>query len=204
MPRPKNTEQRKDQIVQGLLLAMAKKGYDGATIGAIAKEAQLTSGLVHYHFQNKQQILLALVSKLMDRLEQRYQERLPKKDATAQKRLHAYLDAHVKKGPDALPAAVNAWIAVGAEAVRQPEVREVYEKIMEERLNTLRALVADVLTEQKRQTKNARTIAMGLLSAIEGAFQITGAAGRIVPSGFAAPTLRRMADGLIAAEQKEA
>jgi TetR/AcrR family transcriptional repressor of bet genes len=200
MAKPKNTEERRGQIVTGLLSAMAENGYDGATIPKIARAAGLTPGLVHYHFQSKQQILLALVDQLMDRLQQRYESRLKRKGISAGQRLFAYLDAHVKKGPDAIPEAVSAWIAIGAEAVRQPEVQQVFQQATKQRLSTLRSLVTNALKEEGRKTRNSRAIATGLLSAIEGAFQLSGAAPRILPPGFAAPTLKRMAEGLIHAE----
>ena len=56
-----NTHERRAQIVDGLLTVMATTGYEGATIVAIGKAAGLTSGLVHYHFATKDEVLLALV-----------------------------------------------------------------------------------------------------------------------------------------------
>ena len=41
---------------------MADRGYERASVTAIAKAAGLTPGLVHYHFHNKKEILLALVT----------------------------------------------------------------------------------------------------------------------------------------------
>ena len=58
MPRPSNTDARREQIVLGLQRVMAERGYEKATVSAIAQAAGLTPGLVHYHFKNKQEMLL--------------------------------------------------------------------------------------------------------------------------------------------------
>ena len=76
MPRPSNTAERRAQIIEGLLNVIAEGGYEGATIASIAKSAGLGSGLVHYHFANKQAILLALVERIVGLIEARYAHRL--------------------------------------------------------------------------------------------------------------------------------
>ena len=56
MARPSNTEERRQQIVEGLLRVMAERGYERASIAEIAKAAGLSPGLVHYHFTEKQEL----------------------------------------------------------------------------------------------------------------------------------------------------
>lgn len=53
MPRPSNTAERQEQIVLGLLEVMAERGYEKASVASIARAAELSPGLVHYHFQTK-------------------------------------------------------------------------------------------------------------------------------------------------------
>ncbi len=40
MGRPSNTKERRAQIIEGLQIAMAEKGYEKASIQSIAKAAQ--------------------------------------------------------------------------------------------------------------------------------------------------------------------
>lgn len=72
--RPPNTNARRAQISGGLIKVMAKRGYDGASVNEIAKAAELTPGLIHYHFKNKQEILLAALADLVARHEERLDE----------------------------------------------------------------------------------------------------------------------------------
>jgi TetR/AcrR family transcriptional repressor of bet genes len=200
MGRSSNTAERRAQIVEGLLKVMAEQGYDGASINAIAEAAGLASGIVHYHFGSKQEILLALIEHLSERLRQRY-ERREHKASSPRARLYALLDAHVALGTDAEPLAVACWVAIGAEAVKRPEVRAAYCSALRIDLQIMEELVRGVLVDEARVQDQAKELAAGLMAAIYGCYQLAIAA-QAAPRGFAAPTLRQMADGLIAAQAK--
>ncbi|MBL8950719.1 MAG: TetR family transcriptional regulator [Myxococcaceae bacterium] len=195
MARPSNTLQRREEIVDGLLNVMATRGYEGASVAAIGKAAGLAPGLVHYHFDTKAEVLLALVERLVRQVRARYEVR-------SGDRLDAFIDAHLALGPDADPRAVAAWSIVGAEALRQPDVRRLYRAALASNLKELKRLVAARLRDQERSTRNAGRIAAGIVSAIEGAFRIAAAAPGALPGGYAAPMVRRMAAGLVFAEPR--
>lgn len=198
MARPTNTEERRAQIVAGLLHVMAAQGYEGASTQTIAAAARLSPGLVHYHFGSKLEILLALIDQLAERLKQRF-ERRAKSAASPRARLYAFIDAHLALGPDASLEAVACWVGIGAEALRQPAVQAAYQKAVRTHLDKLETLVHAVLHDEARATSAAREIAAGLLAAIYGAYQLASAAVS-APKGFAATAVRRMADGSIAAQ----
>jgi TetR/AcrR family transcriptional repressor of bet genes len=193
MGRPSNTAERREEIVEALLRVMAESGYDGASVASIAEEAGLAAGLVHYHFHDKREILLALGEVLVERVWERYGTR--KAEACDDwERLYAFTDAHVALGPDADPDAVACWVMFAAEALRDPEVRRFYRDATRRSLDELTDLVTPLLP--KADAKRAASVAAGLLSAIEGAYHLSVSA-RAVPRGFAAPMLREMARGLV-------
>ena len=171
MPRPSNAAERRAQIVGGLMRVIARKGYEGATVPAIARAARLAPGLVHYHFDSKEAILLALFERLRDVLDDRYRRRLARAGRSPRARLQAYLDAHLALDGDADPAALAAWVAVAAEAVRRPALGALY--------------------------RRAPALAGLLLAALEGAFHLGVAAPGIVPPGSAAPTLRLILERML-------
>jgi TetR/AcrR family transcriptional repressor of bet genes len=195
MGRPSNTLERREQIVDGLLTVMSSHGYEGASIVAIGRAAGLTPGLVHYHFDTKAEVLLALVERLIAQVRARYQ-------ALGGDRLDAFIDAHLALGPGADPRAAAAWSIIGAEALRQPDVRRLYRHALASSLKELRRLVGERLRSEHRSTRNAGRVAAALISAIEGAFRIAAAAPGALPAGYAAPMVRRMAHGLVSAEPR--
>jgi len=215
MPAPKTTDARRAQIVNALHSLLGSRGYDGSSVAAIAREAGLAPGLVHYHFANKEEILLGVVDKLARQLDARMDTLLthePDTDAPSPfDRLDAWIDAHVALGDGADPASVAAWVAIGAEALRRPPVQRAYEAAVRADLDRGEAVVAEALaalrgqgaaagpsTDGQSAAPEPRTVAVALLSAIEGAYRLAAAAPGAVPHGFAAPAIRRMARGLLA------
>lgn len=193
MGRPSNTEERRQQIVAGLLKVMAERGYERASVSEIAKAAGLSPGLVHYHFQDKQEILLTLVEQLSARARERVASRLARvKGDDARARVDAFLDAYLATGADADPAAVASWVTISAEAIQQPEVRAIYEKVVRSDLEHLEELVAAVAGKRR-----ARAVAAGLFAAIQGYFVLAASVPGLVPPGSAASTVKRMATGLL-------
>ncbi|HVG63883.1 MAG TPA: TetR family transcriptional regulator C-terminal domain-containing protein [Hyalangium sp.] len=193
MGRPSNTEERRQQIVAGLLQVMAERGYDGASVAAIAKAAGLAPGLVHYHFKDKQEILLTLAEQLAARVHERVASRLARvKGDDARARVDAFLDAFLATGADADPAAVASWVTISVEAIRQPEVRAIYEKVVRTDIEHLEELVGAVTGKRR-----ARAVAAGLFAAIQGYFVLAASVPGLVPPGSAASTVKRMAAGLL-------
>src|SRR5688572_16936359 len=94
MGRPSNTEERRQQIVAGLLRVMSERGYERASVAEIARAASLSPGLVHYHFKDKQEILLTLVEQLTARVRERVAARLAQvRGEDARARVEAFLDS---------------------------------------------------------------------------------------------------------------
>lgn len=198
MPRPSNTDARRAQIIRGMLRVVAERGYERATVKDVAEAADLSPGLLHYHFASKQEILVALAETLAEAAKNRRSNLAAPRSARA--RLLAFLGAHVARGKDADPAAVACWVAIGAEAPRIPEVMAVYRRVTGEMLAIARDLTRAALREEGRGTRRAGSIAAGLLAAVEGAYKLATAAPGLLPEGFALPTLRAMAEGLLDAQ----
>jgi TetR/AcrR family transcriptional repressor of bet genes len=193
MGRPSNTEERRQQIVAGLLRVMSERGYERASVAEIAKAAGLSPGLVHYHFKDKQEILLTLVEQLTARVRERVAARLSQvRGEDARARVDAFLDAFLALGPDADPASVASWVTISAEAIRQPEVRALYEKAVRTDLGHLEELVSAVTGKDR-----ARAVAAGLFAAIQGYFVLAASVPGLVPPGSAASTVKSMAAGLL-------
>ena len=54
--------ERHDAILQTAITLFGSKGYQSVTIDEIAKTAGVSRGLIHYHFGNKEDLLLQIVS----------------------------------------------------------------------------------------------------------------------------------------------
>jgi TetR/AcrR family transcriptional repressor of bet genes len=206
MARPSNRAERRHTLAVAFGRLLAERGYAGATMAELARASGLRQGLVHYHFESKQEILLALLEHLAHGLEARVAARTTA-SSTPHQALLAYIDAHVALGDDADPTAVAAWVTLGVEAVRQPEVREAYARAVDAELSRLEALVEAALASRSTDdaspersaggaahrppAPDARALAAGIYATIQGAYHLASTVPARVPAGFAALVLRQ-------------
>ena len=94
MARPSNRAERRHTLAVAFGRLLAERGYAGATMAELARASGLRQGLVHYHFESKQEILLALLEHLAHGLEARVAARTTA-SSTPHQALLAYIDAHV-------------------------------------------------------------------------------------------------------------
>ena len=59
---------RRAQLTKAAYTVINKKGFYNFTIRDIAKEAELSTGLVHYYFKDKQDLLLKLLKEMNDNM----------------------------------------------------------------------------------------------------------------------------------------
>src|SRR5688572_24235760 len=111
MPRPSNTDTRRRQITGALRRVMARQGYERASVADIAAAARLAPGLVHYHFESKLDILLALLDELAAEHHERLGAALDAAGASPRARLAAFIDFHLSTR-SADPEALACWITL--------------------------------------------------------------------------------------------
>lgn len=197
MARPSNTGHRRQEIVNGLMQAMADKGYEKASIQSIAKAAGLSPGLIHYHFKTKQEILIALIHQISEQAAQRF-TLLADAAGNAQQQLDAYIDAALALGDGSNPETVTAWVIIGAEAVRIEEVRALYQQIIRQHSQQLSELLQQAAAENGVTLSPSQTadISAFVIASIEGSYQLATTAPAANP-GYAARLLKQALAGML-------
>jgi len=203
MPRPSNKQKRRTQIADGLIAVMAKHGYDGASITQIAKAAELTPGLVHYHFKNKQEILLTALHTLVEQHNAALDERLGGFSDDPRKQLEAFIDLHLGLGADRNPEALACWILISGEALRSSEVQHEFEQAIISVREHLVTIIQKGVSQSIFHCEHVEAAASAILAAIQGYFVLAATARNTIPHGSAAVSTRHMALGLLRAEKGE-
>ena len=202
MTRRSNTGHRRAEIIAAMMKVIAARGYEKATIQEIAKQAGLTAGLIHYHFSEKREILIALAGHLSDYVYGRYLE-LSKAASTPEERFRAYLDARLGFGKGSSPDAVAAWVVIGSEAIRDPEVNRVYQAAIASELKLIRELLSAYFAGQRRSQENLAQLAAVVMSFVEGAFHLSRAASQVMPRKYAAESAFQVVERFVRAEPKQ-
>ncbi|KPV60060.1 hypothetical protein QJ48_07565 [Paenibacillus sp. A3] len=67
-----STQEKRKRLIDAAYKVFVKKGYLNASIKDIASEAGMTSGLVHYYFKNKEELLLSVQEEVQQRYQKQY------------------------------------------------------------------------------------------------------------------------------------
>ena len=181
MGRPSKRRERRAQILGAFAIVLADHGYAGATIAAIAAEADIAPGLIHHHFKNKQELLDALLTQLLAAFRQRTQS--IQSDAP----VLDYGNGALKLDESADLVAARCWVGLFAEAVRDPALHRRMQALLSGEVEDLRHRSGGQLSEQQ---------ASALLSFVVGSL-VVGAFAPHRTAGSAAGSFERLAGALL-------
>lgn len=197
MARPSNSPERRTQIAAALVKVMARHGYDGSSVADVARAARLAPGLVHYHYKNKQEILIQALRQLAGRHEERLAARLDAGRDDPAWQVAAFIDLHLGLGADADPEALHCWILLSGEALRERKVQVEYEKVTRGLHARLTRSIVRGVEQGAFRCDAPEAAASALIAAVQGYFVLAGAARSLIPRGSAAACTKRMAEGLL-------
>lgn len=179
---------------------MVDGDYDGASVGAIAREAGLAQGLVHYHFDDKLDVLLVALEILRERWLEKIDLAVAHRRGEPARQLRAFLDLHLKP-EHADRIARGCWMGISVLAMRDARVRVAYESALGDVVARLRAILERGRARGVFECPNALAAAQALMTAVQGFFLVTTAAPSALTRGAGAPAVRRMAAGLLGMRQ---
>jgi TetR/AcrR family transcriptional repressor of bet genes len=121
--RKASKEFRRHQLIEATIDVLAKKGYSELTLADVAKAAGLSVGIVNFHFETKQKLLVETLKSLAEEYRTNWQEALRNSGPSAAHKLAALLAADFNEKICA-PRSLTAWCAFWAEAQSRPTYQE--------------------------------------------------------------------------------
>jgi TetR/AcrR family transcriptional repressor of bet genes len=190
--RPSNAAVRRAQIADVFISVVAERGFDGATLPEVARQLDVSPGLLHHHFADKDEVVAVAVERLALRLELRAEQRLRHARTPAQQ-LRAIVQAWLAVDDDADPEGVRAWAAFESAAQSNASVRAVIDVL----LSRARARFADVIVavHPTWSTTKRERIATALLFAVEGALRV-GTSTTLLAPGDAVTAVLALVDAI--------
>lgn len=113
-------ETRKEQLVAAALRVIARNGVTATTLAEVADEAQLSRGIVNFHFDTKENLLLAALTELSRDYDAHWRRELASADGTPAARLRALIVADLSEAVCS-PDKLAAWFGYFGETTRRPE-----------------------------------------------------------------------------------
>ncbi len=154
------------QLIEATIEAIAEGGLADLTLARITERAQVSRGLVNFHFESKEQLLLATLQMLMDEYSTSWKTAV----AEAGPDPAAQLLAMVKN--DFRPEICNrpkaaVWFAFRGETKARPTYLEVCTRADYEYDEVINRLMA-TLVKDGGASVDARLVASGVQSMVEG------------------------------------
>lgn len=185
MGRPSLREERRAEILGAFARVLAEHGFAGATIAAVAAEADVAPGLVHHYFASKDELLESLLKDLLARFRKR--TRAIEDDAGHEPSpLRAYGAAAVRLDGTADTVAARCWVGILAEAVRNPTLFAHVRRLVDGEIETI---------HQRSSGRLSHDGASAVLAFILGAL-VLGAFAPQKTAGFAGPALEKLLNAL--------
>lgn len=155
---------RRQELVDAAIRAVASNGLEKATVAVIAREADISPGIVHHYFGDKTSLLASAMRSLRAPLTELYGEHLKTGGPPAPSRLGAVLRACFDPSVFT-PLTVSAWTAFSAAA---PHVR-AFGRIRSAQRQRLVSTVSDALRGRVADD-HRRWYADVIASTIDGAW----------------------------------
>lgn len=86
-------EARRKQILEIAIQEIEERGYRNTTIQDIARKANISKGVIYYHFNTREELLSEIWSVLLEELFE-YRKKRVERQKTAQEMLQAYVNAN--------------------------------------------------------------------------------------------------------------
>lgn len=119
LPRKQPRDARRTQLIEATITTMAEQGYARTTLTQVARVAGLSHGLVNFHFQSKEKLLLETLLYLAEEYRLNWTQALSEAGPSAPEELHALLQADFNPAI-CTPARLSAWCSFWGEAQSRP------------------------------------------------------------------------------------
>lgn len=131
---------RRQQLINATIDTLAKKGFAATTLVDVANRANLSRGIVNFHFESKEKLLLATIEFIAEAYGENWRAELEKvKDGSSAEKMHALVHADLNRKV-CTPRLVSAWFGFYAEAQSRPMFRDLCWTRDKEYLSALRNL----------------------------------------------------------------
>jgi len=118
-PRTLSRDERRTQLIEATIATISECGLSRTTLTEVARRAGLSHGLVLFHFDTKEKLLVETLDYLSDEYRNNWQMALKDCGPAPEQRLAALIDADFSPVVSN-PGRVNAWASFWGESQSRP------------------------------------------------------------------------------------
>jgi len=154
---------RRQELIDATIDSLAKRGYDATTIAEVADGAGLSRGIVNFHFESKEKLLIETLRYLSEEYRNHWQSALAAAGPSPAEKLSALVNADFDRKV-CTQRKLAAWGAFWGEAKSRPTYRALCGANDEEYQQTVIALCRELA----EPNHDAHLVARGIVCLLEG------------------------------------
>lgn len=166
MARVSVEAERRAQIVRAACEVISEIGFKSLRIADVAKRAQTSTGTVHYYFDTKRDLMHAAFEWNFSRSLERRQPLL-ETVADPRERLRAFVESYLPEDEVTI-SAWHVWAELWVEALHDPDLQELNERVYGEWRRTVAAIIRDGQDAGMFRDGDAVLLANALIGMIDG------------------------------------
>lgn len=164
--RKASKEVRRQQLIEATIDSLAKRGYSETTMADVADGAKLSRGIVNFHFESKEKLLVATLQYMYDEYSTHWRNAYDKAGDNTADRLKALVTADFDRAI-CNKRKLAAWCAFWGEAKSRP----TYQALSGARDTDYQNLLFDLCSRLKGEAGYAfepQALALALSALLEG------------------------------------
>ena len=163
--KKQTVEERRQEILEVTCEVVIERGFAGTRISDVAKRLDVSSSLIHYHFDSKEQLLAEAFAHYA-RKDLAEMEAEVHAAPTAIARLEAAIENSVPEGSDDVEWML--WIDGWGEALRNPMMKKISQELDEQSAELLERLISGGVESGEFACADPRAAAMRLTALVDG------------------------------------
>lgn len=191
--RKASKEMRQLQLIKATIDSLAKRGYSDTTLADVADGAGLSRGIVNFHFESKEKLLVATLQYMAEEYASHWRAALQRAGAHPAEQLTALVDADFDRAI-CNKRKLAAWCAFWGEAKSRPTYQALCGS-RDEAYQDVLANLCGALIKEGSYDLDARVAATALDALLEGLWLRLMMGSR----GMSRPAARRSAMACLAA-----
>ena len=164
--RKASKETRQHQLIEATIDSLAKRGYSDTTLANVADGAGLSRGIVNFHFESKEKLLVATLQHMSDEYSGHWNTALQKAGPRAADKIWSLVNADFDRRI-CTKRKLAAWCAFWGEAKSRPTYQALCGMNDRDYQQTFVELCAELKAEGG-YAYEAELMALGICSMMEG------------------------------------
>lgn len=164
-PRPSVEAERREEVLTATCEVIREVGFRHVRIADVAERIGTSTGIIHYYFRTKDELLQAAFRYMLDKARARSLAALDGVSDPVE-RLYAVVDVNLPTPSDSRDWPI--WIDLWAESLRDPEIRKLNGTSYSRWISLVQGIVEDGQSQGAFEHLDAREFSTQLLAMIDG------------------------------------